>query len=51
MSGQDVCSAGFVGGLWGGVLCAAATLERNIFNDIPGLHKAIIALRKKSKDQ
>ena len=46
-----MCSCGFVGGLWGGVICAAATLERNVFNDIPGLHKAIIASKKKLKDQ
>ncbi|XP_068202476.1 all-trans-retinol 13,14-reductase-like [Palaemon carinicauda] len=41
LTGQDVCSCGFSGALWGGFLCAGAVLQRNIMNDLAVMHKII----------
>lgn len=46
ISGQDICSCGFSGALWGGFLCASAALERNVFNDLVDVHKRGKALKK-----
>ncbi|XP_063613481.1 all-trans-retinol 13,14-reductase-like [Penaeus indicus] len=46
ISGQDICSCGFSGALWGGILSASAALERNVFNDLADVHKRGKALKK-----
>lgn len=43
LTGQDVCSCGFSGALWGGLMSAWTILERNILKDLTNLHKAIKA--------
>lgn len=44
--GQDVMSVGLAGGLYGGLLCASALLNRNLYNDLQALQKEL----KKSED-
>ena len=39
LTGQDSLSCGFVGALFGGLLCAGAVLGRNVFGDLQELHK------------
>ena len=41
LTGQDVLSCGFVGGLYGGLLCAGTVLGRNVMGDLEALHKNI----------
>ncbi|XP_066955488.1 all-trans-retinol 13,14-reductase-like [Macrobrachium rosenbergii] len=41
LTGQDICSCGFSGALWGGFLCAGAVLQRNIMNDLTVLHRRV----------
>ncbi|KAK3882468.1 hypothetical protein Pcinc_013175 [Petrolisthes cinctipes] len=49
MTGQDVCSCGFTGALYGGLLCASAVLQRNLINDLTALHKHIKRGKKKEE--
>ncbi|CAL4063563.1 unnamed protein product, partial [Meganyctiphanes norvegica] len=42
LTGQDIVSCGFSGGLWGGVFAAQAVLNRNVMEDLTALHKQII---------
>eukprot|EP00105_Crassostrea_gigas_P002157 XP_011414586.1 PREDICTED: all-trans-retinol 13,14-reductase-like [Crassostrea gigas] len=46
LTGQDVMSVGLAGGLYGGLLCASALLNRNLYNDLQALQKEL----KKSED-
>ncbi len=39
LTGQDVFMCGFIGAMFGGVLCAAAVLKRNIMADLMTLQK------------
>ncbi|XP_064108967.1 LOW QUALITY PROTEIN: all-trans-retinol 13,14-reductase-like [Macrobrachium nipponense] len=41
LTGQDICSCGFSGALWGGFLCAGSVLQRNIMNDLTVLHRRV----------
>ncbi|XP_066955486.1 all-trans-retinol 13,14-reductase-like [Macrobrachium rosenbergii] len=41
LTGQDICSGGFVGALWGGFLCTGAVLQRNVMNDLTELYTRI----------
>lgn len=49
LTGQDVCSCGFTGALYGGLLCASAVLQRNVMNDLVALHKQIKCGKKKEE--
>ncbi|KAG0715457.1 putative all-trans-retinol 13,14-reductase [Chionoecetes opilio] len=40
LTGQDVCSCGFAGALFGGLFSAWAVLERNVMTDLVKIHKA-----------
>ena len=40
LTGQDVCSCGFSGALYGGLFSAWAALDRNIMTDLIKIHKA-----------
>lgn len=40
LTGQDVCSCGFVGALYGGLFSAWAVLDRNVMTDLAKIHKA-----------
>lgn len=42
LTGQDVFNCGFAGATFGGLLCASAILERNLYEDL-------IELKKKSR--
>ena len=50
LSGQDVFSCGFTGALFGGLLAAGTVLERNVMNDLIGLHKFLVREEKKNKN-
>lgn len=39
LTGQDVCSCGFTGALFGGFLSASAILQRNLMKDLVALYK------------
>ena len=39
--GQDVLSGGFMGAMFGGLLCGAQILNRNLYNDLLELKKKI----------
>lgn len=41
LTGQDICSCGFAGALWGGLLCASSILHRNVQNDLESLHQTL----------
>ncbi|XP_037093628.1 all-trans-retinol 13,14-reductase-like [Pollicipes pollicipes] len=41
LTGQDILSCGFSGGLYGGVLAASVVLGRNCFSDVETLHKQL----------
>ncbi|KAK8400464.1 hypothetical protein O3P69_003254 [Scylla paramamosain] len=40
LTGQDVCSCGFSGALYGGLFSAWAVLDRNVMTDLIKIHKA-----------
>lgn len=40
LTGQDVCSCGFSGALYGGLFSACAVLDRNVVTDLTKIHKA-----------
>jgi all-trans-retinol 13,14-reductase len=42
LAGQDIFTCGFVGGAFGGLICASSILNRNVYNDLT-------VLKKKSK--
>lgn len=46
LTGQDVMSVGLAGALYGGLLCASALLNRNLFKDLQALQKEL----KKSEE-
>jgi all-trans-retinol 13,14-reductase len=46
LTGQDVLSCGFTGALFGGLLAAGVILERNVMNDLIGLHKSTKPMKK-----
>ncbi|XP_071950182.1 all-trans-retinol 13,14-reductase-like [Antedon mediterranea] len=39
LTGQDIMTCGFAGGLYGGLMCAGAVLDRNLFVDLITLKK------------
>jgi len=41
LAGQDVVSCGFTGAMFGGLLCAATALNRNLYDDLLALRKTI----------
>lgn len=49
MTGQDVCSCGFIGALYGGLFNAWAVLERNVMTDLIKIHKATKEAVKKGQ--
>ena len=49
LTGQDIFSAGFAGGLFAGLASASAVLERNLFVDLVMLHKKLCAKEKLDK--
>jgi len=40
MSGQDVFTCGFAGAAFGGLICASAVLQRNVYADLMKLKAA-----------
>ncbi|XP_050714755.1 all-trans-retinol 13,14-reductase-like [Eriocheir sinensis] len=49
LTGQDVCSCGFMGALYGGLFGAWAVLERNLMTDLIKIHKATKQAAKKDE--
>jgi len=41
MTGQDVLSGGFMGAMFGGILCGSQILNRNLYEDLMNLRKKI----------
>ncbi|XP_070565727.1 all-trans-retinol 13,14-reductase-like [Ptychodera flava] len=41
MTGQDILTCGFAGGLYGGLICACSILKRNVMADLEALAKKI----------
>ena len=39
--GQDVLSGGFMGAMFGGILCGSQILNRNLYEDLMNLRKKI----------
>lgn len=50
LTGQDISTCGFAGGLYGGLLTAASILNRNLFKDLVQLTKAIRKEKKAKTD-
>ncbi|XP_006031222.1 all-trans-retinol 13,14-reductase isoform X1 [Alligator sinensis] len=50
LTGQDVFFCGFVGALYGAILCASSVLQRNLFLDLMQLTKAVQAKDSKKND-
>ncbi|XP_045626463.2 all-trans-retinol 13,14-reductase [Procambarus clarkii] len=46
LTGQDICSCGFAGALWGGLLCATSILQRNVRSDLERLHHTVHSIAK-----
>lgn len=49
MTGQDICTAGFAGGLYGGLVSAGVILNRNVMSDLIGCMKETRKLAKEKK--
>lgn len=49
--GQDVMSVGLAGGLYGGLLCASALLNRNLYKDLQALQKELKKSEESEKKQ
>jgi len=49
LAGQDVVSCGFTGAMFGGLLCAATALNRNLYDDLLALRKTIDKAKESHK--